>query len=502
MAKDDMNDSLGQQSVDRTPLEAQAHLAAIVASSDDAIVSKTLDGVVTSWNEGARRIFGYAAEEIVGRPITVIIPKERLDEEPRILARLRAGERVDHFETVRQTKDGRLIDVSVTISPVRDSTGRIVGASKIARDITMQRQVQRELIAAKEAAESASRAKDHFLSVLSHELRTPLTPVLAAMSFLETRAHELPEEMRDQIGMVRRNVETEARLVDDLLDVTRISRGKVRLHFESVDLHEALRSAVGMWQAEFAAKELKVTLMPRATRHHVWADPGRLQQVFLNLLSNAVKFTPDGGTIVVRTSDLRPRAGSDGVGEDDETDNWVRVQVIDTGMGIEAGLLERLFRPFEQGERTGGFAGLGLGLSIARSLTEMHGGTIAADSKGPGRGATFTVDLATMQPAEQPAAASGEAPAPGSPESPAGAPCRILLVEDHVDTRVVMERLLRNCGFQVSSAGTVAEALSMADRQEFDVLISDIGLPDGSGTEVIRHLRQRRPIRGIALSGY
>src|SRR5437016_3484011 len=227
-----------------TPADAhaRAHLAAIVECSDDAIVSKSLDGIIINWNSGAERIFGWTAEEVVGKSIDIIIPEDRRQEEPMILAQLRAGNRVDHFETVRKTKQGRAIDVSVTISPIRDSDGKIIGASKIARDITIQKQVQRELgdsrkaaHAAREEAERANRAKDQFLSVLSHELRTPLTPVLGAISLIEHNPLISPEDLREQMMMIRRNIETEARLVDDLLDLTRIARGKMQLHFEVID---------------------------------------------------------------------------------------------------------------------------------------------------------------------------------------------------------------------------------------------------------------------------
>src|SRR5688572_5034252 len=238
---------MGEQSPEEfLRIEAQARLAAIVESSDDAIVSKTLEGVITSWNKGAERIFGYTAEEAVGRSITMLIPADRQAEEPEILRRILTGERVDHFETIRQRKDGRLINVSVTISPVRGPGGRIIGASKVARDVTEQKRVEQELKAAKEAAEAASRAKDDFLSVLSHELRTPLTPVLAAVSFLANNPAVTVEELRGHPDMIRRNVETEARLVDDLLDLTRIARGKIRLHFEVADAHAVARNAVAM----------------------------------------------------------------------------------------------------------------------------------------------------------------------------------------------------------------------------------------------------------------
>jgi len=249
---------------DDPPLNAQAWLAAVIDSSDDAIVTKTLQGIVTTWNKSAERIFGYKADEIVGQPILMIIPPDRRGEEAEILRRLGKGERVDHFETVRRRKDGSLIDISVTISPIRDADGTIIGISKIARDITMWKRIQRELMAAKETAEeaeavadesrreaeAANRAKDLFLSVLSHELRTPLTPALAVIGILERDA-SLAEPVRRQIEMVRRNVETEARLVDDLLDLTRIARGKLSLHPEAVDAHAVVGNVLAMFQRKW-----------------------------------------------------------------------------------------------------------------------------------------------------------------------------------------------------------------------------------------------------------
>jgi len=462
--------------------EAQARLAAIVESSDDAIVSKTLDGIVRTWNNGAERIFGYSSAEMVGRPIQTIIPHDRLEEEPKILERLRRGERVDHFETIRMRKDGTQIEVSVTISPIRGKDGQVIGASKIARDITPQKQFQRELQQAKDAAEAASRAKDHFLSVLSHELRTPLTPVLATLSLMEQRGNWTAEQ-RAEIEMLRRNVEAEARLVDDLLDLTRINRGKIQLHFEIVDAHAAVRDILAMFQREIDVKALEASVALRAKEHHVWADPGRLQQIFMNLVSNAVKFTPEGGTIAIRTGN--------------KPDGRLSVEVRDTGVGMDLATLQRLFEPFEQGDQptTRQLGGLGLGLSIARSLTQMHNGTIEAHSAGLGQGATFTIELATV-PAQQ-VAQYATAPTPAELSR-----LRILLLEDHADTRLVMRRLLMSFGCQVTDVGTVREAMDLVDRERFDLLVSDIGLPDGSGTEVMRLLRQRHGTRGIALSGF
>src|SRR5688500_12411630 len=493
-------------SADPLRAAAQARLAAIVESSDDAIVSKNLDGVVMSWNNGAERIFGWTAAEVVGKPITIIIPPERLQEEPQILARLRAGERVDHFETVRMTKDGRRIDISVTISPIRDDSGRVIGASKIARDVTLQKRFQQEVVAAKEVAdaarkaaevakeeaEAASRAKDHFLSVLSHELRTPLTPVLGAISLIEADG-SAPPQFLEQVRMIRRSVETEARLVDDLLDLTRIARGKVRLHFEVLDAHAAARGVLSMFQNELDARGYAVPVALRAKDHHVWADPGRFQQVLLNLVSNAVKFTPPDGEITLRSSSETGR---------------LTIEVIDSGVGMEPEVIPTLFDAFVQGERgvTRKFGGLGLGLSIVRSLVQMHGGTIAAHSEGKDRGSTFTLSMPTVEPPRPqqqadfaPAGAAADG-ATGDRQATGGG-YRVLLVEDHADTRDVLRRLLKSFGCAVTTAETVREAVELSQREQFDLLVSDIGLPDGSGTDVMRRLRESQGVRGIALSG-
>jgi CheY-like chemotaxis protein len=284
------------------------------------------------------------------------------------------------------------------------------------------------------------------------------------------------------MDMIRRNVETEARLVDDLLDLTRIARGKVQLHFEVADAHAAVRSALAMLQRDLDAKDLAVTLALRAKAFHVWADAGRLQQVFLNLLSNAVKFTTAGGSISVRSWD---------------EGGQVSIEVSDNGVGIEPEVLPRLFDAFVQGEQTvtRRFGGLGLGLSIVKSLMNMHKGSVTASSGGKDRGATFTITLGTVPPAP-----AREAPPAAAEESPKAA--RVLLVEDHADTRLVLRKLLMSFGFAVTEAGSVKEALDVAGRQRFELLVSDIGLPDGSGAEVMRHMREHYNVKGIALSGF
>ena len=475
-----LNEELRRSAADPA---VDSRLAAIIESSDDAIISKTLQGIIRTWNLGAERIFGWKAHEVIGKPITIIIPPDRQAEEPEILAKIQRGERIDHFETQRLTKDGKLIDISVTISPVRDRNGQIVAASKIARDVSLQKRFQSELQKAKEEAEQANRSKDQFLSVLSHELRTPLTPVLAEMSFLEEMS-DLPEPIRNTISMIRRNVETEARLVDDLLDLTRISRGKLKLRFEAIDLNEAIRAVITMVQSQIDRKAIKLTIALRAQQHFVWADPGRLQQVLLNLLSNALKFTPEGGSISVRS-------------ENEGEDHLVQVNVADSGVGIEPEMMSRLFTAFEQGSKSRRLGGLGLGLSIAKSLIELHEGSIHAASAGLNQGTCMSLELPTTSREPQKSAANKKGLGDGKLKG-----FRILLVEDHRDTRVVMTRLLESIGCKVISAGSVHEALDEAGQHDFDLLISDIGLPDGTGMDILGRLDKEKRIPAIALSGF
>lgn len=279
-------------------------LAAIVDSSDDAIVGKDLNSIVTTWNFGAERLFGYSAKEMIGTSIMRLIPPDRQAEEDKILTRIRGGQRVDHFETVRVRKDGQLIDVSVTISPIKDVTGNVIGASKVARGIGERKRAEEKLEAAKIAAEKASKAKDDFLALLSHELRTPLTPALVAASYLAEHEDLLPE-FREEVTTIWRNVQLEAHLIDDLLDVTRITRGKIEIRHEAVDMHRLLHNAVQIAENDILEKQIEFAIDLPATHHHVWADPVRIQQVVWNLLNNAVKFTPKGGRITIRSSNER-----------------------------------------------------------------------------------------------------------------------------------------------------------------------------------------------------
>jgi len=456
-------------------------LAAIVDSSDDAIVGKDLNSIITSWNAGAERIFGYSASEMIGTSIMRLIPPDQQAEEEQILSQIRRGQRVDPIETVRVGKDGRLLDVSITVSPIKDSGGNVIGASKVGRDITERKRAEERLRVAKIAAR-ANQAKDDFLAVLSHELRTPLTPALAAASYLAEH-EELPPHLREEVTAIRRNVQFEARLIDDLLDLTRITRGKLELHPETVDAHRLLHNALTIVHEDIARKELEVTTDLGAQEHHISADPIRIQQVFWNLLNNAVKFTPQGGRITIRTSN--------------DAGRFV-LEIIDTGIGIEPEHQARIFHAFEQGEVSiiRQFGGLGLGLTISQTLLRLHGGTISVQSDGKNRGASFKVTLDVLpEPVVAPTkAAKGDFSIARS--------LRLLVVDDHADTRRILSRLLGKCGHEVSTADSGQSALKLMETERFDALISDIGLPDSSGYELVREAKRRQPVQGIALSGF
>lgn len=378
---------------------------------------------------------------------------------------------------------GLLLASGVGISMVAGRMRQAVG--QLAEEVEKARLLTAEAAAARQAAERASSAKDHFLAVLSHELRTPLAPVSAAAQILGGEASLSPDQ-RELVETIRRNVELEARLIDDLLDLTRVSRGKVELNFASVDVHERIRQAVEMVASDAAAKQLNLAVRAEARHQHVQADAARLQQVLWNLLKNASKFTPIGGSIVVQTENPEP--------------GRLAVSVTDTGVGIDAEALPRVFDAFEQGGKdvTRQFGGLGLGLAISKGLTEMHGGTLTAHSDGPGKGATFTLMLPTsvvMESKARPECAPGQAMATEVNHC-------LLLVEDHADTAKLMARLLRAYGYEVVVADTLAGALRAAEAQPFSLVVSDIGLPDGNGLDLMRQLKARHGLSGIALSGF
>ena len=412
------------------------------------------------------------------------------DDRPRALAAWRAaveGDSPYDLEYRVRRHDGVYEWFKVIGEPIRDASGRIVRWFGVAMNIEDLKRAEVELQAARGAAEEASRAKDHFLAALSHELRTPLTPAVAALAILQ-RTGRFDAATRDSLEIIRRNVEMEARLIDDLLDVTRIVRGKVELDRRPVPFGEVVTRAIEVCRPDIEARRLHFSadLGPCAACI-VDADAARLQQVFWNLLQNAIKFTPHGGCVGVTS---RLEGGR------------LTAEVTDSGEGIDPAVLPHIFKPFEQGGArvTRQFGGLGLGLAITRGFVEMHGGQISAHSPGKGAGATFRVVLpvhaldATALPARPAASEPGVRPK---------RPLRILLVEDHGDTAVMMQCLLVTQGHEVETAGDVSTAVTLAESRPFDLLVSDLGLPDGSGVDLMRTLRQRgHALPGVALSGF
>lgn len=627
--------------------QAAQQLAAIVESSEDAVVSKDINGIIQSWNHGASRIFGYSAAEVVGKHIAILIPPELVGEEERILAKIRKGEPIEHYETVRRRKDGRQINISLTISPIRDANGNIVGASKIARDITEKKRdeerqrvlyelvaamnrgmdlpeiydaaidtiircqnadraaillhdhenvmrfkawsklsenyrraveghspwksgdispqpvfindiskmeideqlrqivtgegisalafipityenrllgkfmiyydsphsftleeirpaqtvasqiafaierkcAETELKRARDEAQRANRAKDDFLAALSHELRTPLNPVLLLSSDYAGDM-DLSPRVRTAFDTIRKNVELEARLIDDLLDISRITCGKFAMEMEPVNVNAAISAALEKIQSDIAQKKITLALDLNASEPVVHGDAVRLQQVFWNILKNAAKFTSPCGRISVSTRL--------------EKDEWI-VEISDSGIGMAREELNRVFDAFSQGERAVAhqFGGLGLGLAISRSIVGAHFGRIWAESAGQGKGASFFVALPEMKPVT---AADGEIFKTNrrlrhTKKDPKQT-LHILLVEDHEPTRSSLTQLLLRRRHKVFAAATVNEARAIAETEKLDVLISDIGLPDGNGVDLMKELGSRGNLKGIALTGY
>ena len=730
--------------------ETTRQLAAIVESSDDAIISTDLQGTITSWNRGAERLYGYTREEAIGRSLAMLLPPGREQEEPAIVERISRGERLEHYETTRRHKSGRLREVSLTVSPVLGADGKPIGTSKIARDITerkraeaelrrqqqlyravgesidfgiwvcdaqgrniycsesflklvgltqeeasgagwarvlapeqvgptveawkrcvetggfwerehlfkgvdgqwhpvlargvpirdedgrvtywaginldiaafkqteaalrrgeerlrlvtdnaivflahcdreyrlkfvnrpyaqrfgrtpdelvgkrideligatafaafkpridealggrrvefemeipyerfgrrwmrvihepereadgqvigivavitdvtARKQAERDMETARDKAEAASRAKDDFLATLSHELRTPLNPVLLLASE-HAGDPALPDEAREAFRTIRKNVEFEARLIDDLLDLTRITRGKLSLDLSVHDAHVILQDAVATMRPELEAKRIGLRFDLQARRTRVWADAVRMQQVLWNVLKNAAKFTPEGGRVSVVTRDL-------------PADGRVAIEISDTGIGMTEAELARVFDAFSQGDhaRGGGshrFGGVGLGLAISRMIVEMHRGTVRAASEGPGRGSAFTIELPVDEVPEAATAAWAGSRRPtasqfwNAPLTKDGVRTTLLLVEDHEATRTALAHLLKRRNFDVVPAGCVEEAREAVARGGIDLVISDIGLPDGSGYDLMAELKRGYGLSGIALTGY
>jgi PAS domain S-box-containing protein len=474
----------------------RSQLAAIVDSSDDAIVSKSLTGQILSWNAGAERIFGYTRDEAVGQHITLIIPPELRDEETTILARLRRGERLDHFETTRVSKDGKRHRISLTVSPVRDASGTIVGASKIARDITERIELLEAERAARAEAERASRMKDEFLATISHELRTPLNAILGWAQMLRSGA--AADSLERGLETIERNARAQAQIIEDLLDMSRIMSGKVRLDVQRVDLEKIVAASIESIRPTATVKQITIQSVLDPHAGPVSGDPNRLQQIFWNLLSNSIKFTPKGGKVQV----LLERVNS-----------HIEVSIIDTGEGIDPDFLPLVFDRFRQQDSSTArqHSGLGLGLSIVKQLVEMHGGTVRAKSPGKDKGATFILDfplIAVHEPAEDGRRHPSDASRGASVSYDVTLRgVNILVVDDEPDSRGLVKTLLESRHASVAVAANASEAMVYLQHNQPDLIVSDIGMPEIDGIDFIRWVRTQAPsqvrnVPAIALTAY
>jgi PAS domain S-box-containing protein len=480
---------------ERKRAEAANHLlASIVEYSDDAIISKDLDGMISSWNRGAERIFGYKADEVIGKPATILMPPDRYNEEPAILARIRAGRSVEHYETVRRRKDGTLIDISLSISPIRDEEGNIVGASNISRDITEEKRAREERARllereqlAREEAETANRLKDEFLATLSHELRNPLNVVIGYSEILR-RSEEVGNNgfVGRAAEVIRRNALAQSQLVSDLLDLSRLKMGKLAINHQPVSLLTIVTDALETVKTETEAKNISLKLVASQDPFMVDGDAVRLGQIAWNLLNNAVKFTPAGGEITISLM-------AEGTG--------AQFTVEDTGQGIAPEFLPHVFEIFRQGDASSSRrqGGMGIGLALVKQLVELHGGLVRADSNGVGHGARFTVWLPLRE--------VGKATPSNDFKIATGAlqGTSILVVDDSIETTDMLSKLLEMDGAEVQTACGGREALNLAQKSSFDLIISDISMPEMDGYQLLQNLRrlpQMKHVPALALTGY
>jgi len=480
---------------------SRSRLAAIVDSSDDVIISKTLDGIITSWNRAAERLFGWTAAEAIGQHITLIVPDDRRAEEEEVLAQLRRGERVDHFETVRVAKDGQRREVSITVSPVTDAAGRIVGASKIARDVTERRRLEEErasLLAreqeARQEAEALNRAKDQLLATVSHELRTPLNSIFGWAHLIQTAGTD--EALRTRaINAILRSASAQARLVEDLLDFSRMISGRMRLDFRAADLSAVIEAALEVVRPAAGAKEIALVATLDGSLGTMMGAPDRLQQIVWNLVMNAVKFTPRGGRVEVSVR---------------RASRTVDIVVEDTGEGMAPDFLPHVFEAFRQADSstTRAHGGLGLGLALVRQLVELHGGRVRAESAGKGRGSTFTVTLPLAVPRSETEGRVGEGEeAEGGAQRSALQGVRVLVVDDDAESLEVSAMVLRVAGAEVRTTAAAFGAYELIQSWQPDVVLTDLAMPGEDGFMLLRAMRtafaeRRVKVPIVALTAY
>ncbi|HEU0274920.1 MAG TPA: CHASE3 domain-containing protein [Candidatus Udaeobacter sp.] len=469
-------------------LKRQKDLLSVTLSSiGDCVIVTDQAGHITFMNQVAEEVTGWKFHEAKGRPSTeifnIVNEQTRQPVESPVEKVMKQGVIVglaNHTILIR--KDGTEIPIDDSGAPIRDADGVMHGVVLVFRDFSEQKRASRELHAAKEAAETANKAKDQFLAMLSHELRTPLTPVLATLNLWEV-SDNLPEPIRSDVQMLRRNIELEARIIDDLLDLTRLGRGMVSVSPEDTDVHELLELLIGLSQSELHEKDLDVSLRLNAPRHYVHTDAARLQQVLWNILLNAIKFTESGGSITICTSN--------------KSDGEIDVSIADSGIGMTQETISKLFVPFEQGDPTHHrrYRGLGLGMTISNALIQLLKGKLTAESPGLGQGSTFTVSFPTIASTPVTSEQDGALPT-------VTGKANLLLVEDHLDSARALAGLLKKRGYKVESVPTVAKAMEAVARDNFDLLVCDLGLPDASGIDLITEIRKTKITPAIALTGF
>lgn len=466
-------------------VDAASFLVSIVENSEDAIIGVSLDGKIQTWNGAAERLYLYSTAEAVGQPISMLIPNDRKDEEDRLTARIVAGERISHFDTVRCDRHGKSIPVSLTISPVKDEHGEIVGTSKIVRDITEAKDAERRIYSLMSELREADARKDEFLAILAHELRGPLAPIRHRLEILKL-AGDNPPLRKESIEKVDQQVVQLVRLVDDLLDVSRITRNKLELRRETIELGDAINQAVEIARPMAEAQGHKVVVSVPMQSLKIDADPVRISQILGNLLQNAHKYSDHGATVWLSVEPL----GSD-----------VRISIRDSGIGIAPELLPRIFDLFTQArtksERAQG--GLGIGLTLVKQLVAMHGGTVEARSEGLGKGSEFVVRLPLAS------ARTGVAVAGPLAASPGAITRRVLVVDDNSETADSLVVLLKLLGHDAEIAYDGLAAVEAAERFHPDVMLLDIGLPRLNGYEVCQRIRQEpwgKEIVMAAVSGW
>ena len=460
-------------------------LASIVESSNDAIIGKSLDSIIQSWNAAAEQLFGYTAEQVIGRHISLIIPPERIDEEDQIIAKLKAGQRIEQYETERVRSNGQHIIVSLTISPIKDDSGNVIGASKIVRDITDRKRLEDNLRRLAADLSANDRRKNEFLATLAHELRNPLAPMSNMLEVVK-RANGDGETLKRAHDTIERQLAQMVRLVDDLMDLNRITHDRLELRRSQVELSSVIQQAVEVARPLIDAEGHNLTVDLPAEPIFLHADRARLAQVFGNLLNNSCKYTMPNG-------EIRLSAQRDG--------NEVVVTVTDNGAGIPADKLSSIFDMFMQVERTAeqSQGGLGIGLTLVKRLAEMHGGSIEAKSRGEGQGSEFVVRLPVL---EKQAKTSSRATNKAAGSS---AQRRILIVDDNKDSADSLALLLEITGNQTFMAHDGVEAVEAIEKHRPEVVLLDIGLPKLDGHEVCRRVREQpwgKDIVVIALTGW